>query len=398
MSNTPTNAKPKLIVQKYGGATLATPEQIKQVAKRIHQLHQSGTQVVVVVSAMGQTTNQLIELARQVSPNPHLRELDMLLTVGERMSMSLLSMALNDLGSSAISFTGSQAGILTDESHVNASIIDVKAFRVEAALKENKIVILAGFQGVSPVTKEITTLGRGGSDTSAVAMAGYLNADQCEILKDVDAIYSADPKIVKTATPLHELNYSHLEEMTKWGAKVLHSKSVAMAHLKNVKLFVGSAANDKSKGTLISSKTLSGKKFLSVNSYSSVFKFEHVGKVHTDFKNDFCNYINSKQISAPDILAVDQNYFYVAGPKENLDLIQKLDFAKSNFKMLRTDLCSVSLTCNSSPNADDVKNSIAKLNEINVPFEKKIKTENNINFFIEETNKIAVIQALHSLI
>ena len=185
-----------LIVQKYGGATLATPAQVKQIALRIYQLHQTGTQVVVVVSAMGQTTNQLIQLARDVSPNPHLRELDMLLTVGERISMSLLSMALNDLGVSAISYTGSQAGILTDDSHVNASIIDVKAFRVEEALKENKIVILAGFQGVSPQTKEITTLGRGGSDTSAVAMAGYLKADRCEILKDVDCIYSADPKVV----------------------------------------------------------------------------------------------------------------------------------------------------------------------------------------------------------
>jgi aspartate kinase len=173
--------KPKLIVQKYGGATLATPEQIKQAALRIFKLHQTGTQVVAVVSAMGQTTNQLIELARNVSPNPHLRELDMLLTTGERISMSLLSMALNDLGAKAISYTGSQAGILTDDSHVNASIIDVKAFRVEEALKQNKIVILAGFQGVSANTKEITTLGRGGSDTSAVAIAGYLKADRLHL-------------------------------------------------------------------------------------------------------------------------------------------------------------------------------------------------------------------------
>ena len=404
MSNTPADSlspkmpKPKLIVQKYGGATLATPEQIKQVAKRIHQLHQSGTQVVVVVSAMGQTTNQLIELARQVSPNPHLRELDMLLTVGERMSMSLLSMALNDLGSKAISFTGSQAGILTDESHVNASIIDVKAFRVEAALKENKIVILAGFQGVSPVTKEITTLGRGGSDTSAVAMAGYLKADQCEILKDVDSIYSADPKIVKNAKSLPELNYSQLEEMTKWGAKVLHSKSVEMAHLKNVKLFVGSAADIKSIGTTISADAKTKTDGLSVNSYSTVFKMQYSDVTNQNYKDEFCSYIIGHQIAAPDILHADKDIFYIAGPKENLDLIQNIDFKVSNFKLLRTDLSSVSLTCQDKPSAKMIESALHKLKEENILPERQVITANNINFFLEQKEKTTAIQILHALI
>ncbi len=178
----------RLIVQKYGGATLSDPDKIKKIAQRIFNLYQSGGKIVVVVSAMGQTTNQLIELAHQVSKRPPLRELDMLLSVGERISMALLSMALNDLGCPAISFTGSQAGILTDDAHINANIIDVKAFRVEEALKENKVVILAGFQGVSQKTKEITTLGRGGSDITAVAVAGYLKAERCEILKDVDCV------------------------------------------------------------------------------------------------------------------------------------------------------------------------------------------------------------------
>lgn len=397
MSNSTTTLRPKLIVQKYGGATLATPEQIKQAAKRVHQLHQAGTQVVVVVSAMGQTTNQLIDLARQVSTNPRLRELDMLLTVGERISMSLMSMALNDLGASAISFTGSQAGILTDDAHVNASIIDVKAFRVEAALKENKIVILAGFQGVSPVTKEITTLGRGGTDTSAVAMAGYLKADQCEILKDVDAIYTADPKIVKNATPLHELNYSHLQEMTKWGAKVLQLKSVEMAQLKNVQLFVGSAAEENKKGTIISNHAKLSQTFLSVNSFATVFKLQYLGKT-LDYKNEFCSYINSMQISEPDILFSTSDTFYVAGPKENLDLIEKLDFANSNFKLLNVKLCSVSLTCNNSPTPDLVEKISKKIADKNIKVETQVLTNHNINYFLEQNQKNEAIQTLHSFI
>ena len=163
-----------LIVQKYGGATLETPEKIKNIAANIANLKKNNNQIVAVVSAMGQTTNQLIQLAQQVSKKPQLRELDMLLSVGERTSMALVSMALHDLNCDAISFTGSQAGILTDEAHLNAMIKDVKAYRVQEALDKNQVVILAGFQGVSPVTKEITTLGRGGSDTSAVAMAAYL--------------------------------------------------------------------------------------------------------------------------------------------------------------------------------------------------------------------------------
>jgi len=398
MSNSlTTNSKPNLIVQKYGGATLATPAQIKQVAKRIHSLHRSGTKVVVVVSAMGQTTNQLIDLARQVSPNPHLRELDMLLTTGERVSMSLLSMALNDLGCLAISFTGSQAGILTDEAHVNASIIDVKGFRVEEALKENKIVILAGFQGVSPVTKEITTLGRGGSDTSAVAMAGFLKADRCEILKDVDAIYSADPKVVKSAKPLKELNYAQLEQMTKWGAKVLHSKSVEMARAKNVKLFVGSAADETSPGTIILNKDEPQQKFISVNSYPHVFKFRQKNK-STNYKDEFCTYINNQQISAPDILFNEGNEFYASGPKENLDLIQKIDFKNSNFELLTTDLCSVSATCAQTPNLDLAEKAKQALLEKKLQIHQHVTTENNINFFLSQKEKIDAIQILHSLI
>lgn len=242
----------KIVVQKYGGATVATPQLIKHVAERISELHSAGTQVIAVVSAMGQTTNHLLDLAHQISSAPNRRELDMLLTTGERISMALLSMALLDRGIPSISLTGSQAGILTDDSHFDANIIEVKGQRILEALEKNKVVVLAGFQGVSPVTKEITTLGRGGSDTTAVAVAGFVNAERCEILKDVPAVFSADPKIVENAIRYNDLNYSQLSEMTYWGAKVLHYKSVRMAEEKNVPIYVGLAADSKQNGTLIS--------------------------------------------------------------------------------------------------------------------------------------------------
>ncbi len=233
--------KSMLIVQKYGGATLADPEKIKNVAERLYQMHEKSVQVVAVVSAMGKTTNQLIQLAQQVSSHPNRREMDMLLSTGERVSMALVSMALLDLGAPAISFTGSQSGILTDDSHENAFIQDVKAFRVEEALAKNKIVVLAGFQGVSPTTKEITTLGRGGSDTTAVAMAAFLQADHCEILKDVPSVFSADPNCVTNVKALNELSYDEMLDMTFWGAKVLHYRSVELAKSCGVEMYVGPA-------------------------------------------------------------------------------------------------------------------------------------------------------------
>ncbi|UEM14950.1 aspartate kinase [Bradyrhizobium barranii subsp. barranii] len=192
MRNNPT------IVQKYGGVCLETPEKIRAVARSLADLHSRGHRVVAIVSAMGKTTDELIKAAYQVSPHPNRRELDILLTTGERISMSLMSMALSDLGAPAISFTGSQAGVMTDESHSSARILDVRPARVLEELGRGRIVVLAGFQGVNPRTKEITTLGRGGSDTTAVAMAAALKAERCEIIKEVDGICSADPRVVAT--------------------------------------------------------------------------------------------------------------------------------------------------------------------------------------------------------
>jgi aspartate kinase len=250
-SNIPISQQ-QLIVQKYGGSSLSTPEQVKSIAKQIQTLHGQGNRLIIVVSAMGKTTDQLISLAYQVSPKPNRRELDMLLTTGERMSMALMSMALNDLNINAISFTGSQAGILTDEQYSNARIIDIKSVRVQNEIEKNNIVVLAGFQGVSPVTKEITTLGRGGTDVTAVAMAAQFKAQQCEIRKDVDGVYSADPNLVhsnlvdsnqvdtKNSRPRHiaHLSFDQLLDLTFWGAKVLHYRSVELAKVMNVPLVV----------------------------------------------------------------------------------------------------------------------------------------------------------------
>jgi aspartate kinase len=217
---------------------LETPAKIRAVARSLADLHSRGHRVVVIVSAMGKTTDQLIQMAYQVSPTPNRRELDMLLTTGERISMSLMSMALSDVGVPAISFTGSQAGVMTDNSHSSARILDVRPIRVCEELNHGRVVVLAGFQGVDPVTREITTLGRGGSDTTAVAMAAALKAKRCEIIKEVDGICSADPRIVPDAKPLRRVDFASLSEMCFLGAKILHFRSVELAQSQDVPLVI----------------------------------------------------------------------------------------------------------------------------------------------------------------
>jgi aspartate kinase len=375
-----------LIIQKYGGATLATPENIKQVARKISNLKKSGTDVIAVVSAMGKTTNQLIELAHQVSENPSLRELDMLLSVGERTSMALLTMALNDLDCPAISFTGSQAGILTDESHITANIIDVKAFRVSEALEKNKVVILAGFQGVSPVTKEITTLGRGGSDTTAVAMAYYLKAQHCEILKDVDNIFTADPKLVPSAKPIHQLNYDQLLEMTTWGAKVLHYKSVQMAKEKNVKLYVGPASDKSSIGTWVFENNSIEKNIpLAVNAH---FKILEINMTIDAFFKDLIK----NQIGFPQVIKQTNTMLLVTGSNENLSAIEK------KYSLQKLNLCSVSLTMSKSVTSE-IKNQIEKkMKSENIQIIDTIETPLSMNFILNAHNKDSAIQILHDMV
>jgi aspartate kinase len=229
-----------LIVQKYGGSSVADAECIKRVAKRIVDTKRAGHEVVVAVSAMGDTTDELIDLAQQVSPLPQGRELDMLLTAGERISMSLLAMAIGSLGYEARSYTGSQAGVITDQVHGKAKIINVTPGRIRSALDEGAIAIVAGFQGVSQDTKDITTLGRGGTDTTAVALAAALNAEVCEIYTDVDGVFTADPRLVPTARKLTAVGYEEMLELASSGAKILHLRCVEYARRFEVPIHVRS--------------------------------------------------------------------------------------------------------------------------------------------------------------
>jgi aspartate kinase len=230
-----------LVVQKYGGSSVADAEGIKRVAKRIVEAKKNGHQVVVVVSAMGDTTDELIDLAEQVSPIPTGREFDMLLTAGERISMALLAMAIKDLGHEALSFTGSQAGVITDAVHNKARIIDVTPGRIRDALELGAVAIVAGFQGVSQESKDITTLGRGGSDTTAVALAAALDAEVCEIYTDVDGVFTSDPRVVTKARKINEIPYEDMLELAASGSKVLHLRCVEYARRYNIPIHVRSS-------------------------------------------------------------------------------------------------------------------------------------------------------------
>ena len=234
-----------IVVQKYGGSSLADAAAIKRVAQRIVSTKEAGNDVVVAVSAMGDTTDELIDLANEVSPNPSGRELDMLLTAGERISMAVLAMAIGELGHTARSFTGSQAGVITDAEHGRAKIIDVTPGRVQEAIANGDIAIVAGFQGVSQTTKDITTLGRGGTDTTAVALAVALKADLCEIYTDVDGIFTADPRIVPTARQIPRISYEETLEMAANGAKILHLRCVEYARRYDMPVHVRSSFSAK---------------------------------------------------------------------------------------------------------------------------------------------------------
>src|SRR4051794_31669048 len=225
-----------IVVQKYGGSSVADVTKIAQVADRVMRTRRQGHDVVVVVSAMGDTTDDLLGLAKQISVNPDRRELDMLLTAGERISMALLSMAIRERGGDAISFTGSQSGIMTNDRHVDARIVEVRPFRVQDELARGRIVVIAGYQGVS-YRREVTTLGRGGSDTTAVAMAAALGAEYCEICSDVDGVYTADPRVVPSARRIGTLSYEETQELAESGAKVLNAQAVEFAKDKGIAIY-----------------------------------------------------------------------------------------------------------------------------------------------------------------
>ncbi|MFH1856662.1 MAG: aspartate kinase [Candidatus Omnitrophota bacterium] len=239
----------KLIVQKFGGSSVAGTERIKNAANRIISYKKKGYDLVVVVSAPGDMTDDLLTMASSISSNPSERELDVLLATGEQVSISLLSMALNESGCKAISFTGGQVGIITDKSHTKAKIIDISAQRIKEELKKNKVVIVAGFQGVD-MEQDITTLGRGGSDLTAVALAKALDAEMCEIYTDVDGVYTADPRVVKDARKIDKISYDEMLELASLGAQVMQARSIEVAKKFNINLCVRSSFSTK-EGTII---------------------------------------------------------------------------------------------------------------------------------------------------
>jgi len=232
-----------VVVQKYGGSSVADVERIRLVAERVAACQAAGNQVVVVVSAMGDTTDELLALAHRVAESPARRELDMLLSAGERISMALLSMALNARGVPAVSFTGSQSGIITDDAHVNARIVEVRPYRIQDELARGRVVIVAGYQGVS-YKKEVTTLGRGGSDTTAVALAAALDAEACEIYSDVAGVFSADPRLVPEARRLSEISYQEMQELAEAGARVLNARAVEFAKDRGIAIYARASSGE----------------------------------------------------------------------------------------------------------------------------------------------------------
>ena len=247
-----------IIVMKFGGSSVSDAVSIQRVARRIVDTREAGNQVAVVVSAMGDTTDELMDLANQVSPQPPGRELDMLLTAGERISMALLAMAIHDLGFEALSFTGSQAGLITDSEHGAARIIDFTPGRIEEALGQGAIPIVAGFQGVSRKTKDVTTLGRGGSDTTAVALAAALGADACEIYTDVDGVFSADPRVVPRASKVSHITYEEMMDLAAAGAKVLHLRCVEYGRRFGIPIHVRSSFSSNPGTVVTSAEALKG--------------------------------------------------------------------------------------------------------------------------------------------
>lgn len=393
-----------LIVQKFGGATLSDPAKIRSVAQRIASQVKSGDQIVAVVSAMGSTTNELISLAKKVSATQSLREMDMLLSVGERISMSLLSMALQDNGVRATSLTGSQAGILTDESHSNAFILDIRGTRVQDALKKSDVVVLAGFQGVSPESKEITTLGRGGTDTTAIAMSAFLKADHCEILKDVSGVYSADPRIISDAKTIHELNYDELGEMTFWGAKVLHYRSVELAKHENVLIYVG-PAHDTTVGTWIRPKgsTMYEKpRILSLNSFESVFCLRSAQlNLHEAFDQIEKSW-EKAQIIQPQILSIEQTTagveLWISAPREVLEAIQAWGQQQSEWHVDSESWSSVTATCNGTTSWLLAKSILQQLKNKNIYAEQCRWTAYGLSLFLKRKDRESALKELHALI
>jgi aspartate kinase len=382
-------------VYKFGGASLADTDKIKAVALFLQQEKAlDPSPLLAVVSAMGKTTDELIALAKKVSSAPQRRELDMLLTVGERTSMSLMSLALNDLGVAAISFTGSQAGIITDTAHGNARILETRPFRIEETLKNGQTVVLAGFQGVSQTTKEITTLGRGGTDTTAVAMAHYFKSPVCEFKKDVGGIFSADPKLVSTAQHLPRLTFKNIVDMTFWGAKFLHYRAAELAYFLKLPLRFSHFASG-SEFTLVEgdSSMLEQQTILSINSHKDVHEWRFENLQLTQALQWLSEKAKQQSLPLPQILSSstsgqDCDILFVG---EVGDMAQNLKLPGKSRK-----LSTVTMTCQGAVNSELLYKALAALSPQS-PL-RVLQDSTNLTFVMEVSQREAAIQKLHGLI
>jgi aspartate kinase len=394
--------KHKLLVQKYGGSSLAEPSQIRDIADRISRIHNEDYSLIIVVSAMGKDTDELINLAYQVSPHPNRREFDMLVSTGERVSMALVSMAINDRKCKSISLTGSQAGVLTDESHSSARITDLKPIRIESELNKNHVVVIAGFQGVSPITKEVTTLGRGGSDTTAVALSAYFKAERCEILKDVAGVFSADPHLVKEAAQIKHLHYLQLLDMTFGGAKVLHYRSVELAFLLKVPLKI-SLAHGEGESTIIDGEAAMYEqaRILSVNSHKEVRWIEVLKTDLTSAIQDFYAILKEDSLPSPQLLDTEKRSescaILITASTEHLNSIQQ-SCQKSQRAQLETlELSSVAITCKGSFASTLPDEICAHLGRKKLNIHKILLSAMSISLIVEAKDRDRIVQSIHEM-
>jgi aspartate kinase len=381
----------KCIVQKYGGSSVADIDKIKLIADKIARTKKEGYNIAVVVSAIGKTTNQLIEMARLISPNPPKRELDMLLSTGERTTMALLCIALNELGIEAVSLTGSQAGIVTNDVHNDAKVIEVRPFRVQDEMDRGKIVVVGGFQGVS-YRRDITTLGRGGSDTTAVALAAALNAERCEIYSDVPGVFSADPSIVAAAEHLPEISYQQMQEMSLAGAKVMNATAIQFAKDSNIAIYARSTF-EPGKETIIR-RLPSGvtKGVKSVVSELEIVRIKLSGtKAENNFK-EILSYFKKNQIPVKEL-----NYYTNSKNKTNISFIisysniygwdkikEQLSYKYSDLIQVEEMLSALSLIGEGLMNDVDILNdTISYLEENEIKIYGIVTTSFRISLLIE---------------
>ena len=385
-------ARAGTVVMKFGGTSVADPQKLKDVAARIVAAHAEGTRVVAVLSAMGDTTDELVRLAYEISPRPEPRELDMLISVGERISCALAAMAIHDLGDEAISLTGSQAGIVTDTVHGKAKIVDVRARRIHEALDQDKVVLVAGFQGVS-TSLDITTLGRGGSDTTAVALAAALAASHCEIYTDVAGVFTADPRIVPSARKLHAVSYDEMLELAASGAKVLQLRSVEVARNYGVKLHVRSTFSDDD-GTWVTEEDERMLEKAIISGVAHTFD-EAVYRVRSVDRADLFAALAASGVNVDTIIQTGDEIVFSAPLGDRADAEAALEGASASCDCIE-GLAKVSLIgAGMKSHPGIAARTFATLREIGTEARFIVTSPIKISFFVEGADAERTVLALH---